>query len=78
MFIAAQESLMTRITILCENSVSRPGSLIAEHGFAALIETPSDAILFDTGQGFGLLNNTQEIGRNLQVITSVVLSHGHF
>jgi 7,8-dihydropterin-6-yl-methyl-4-(beta-D-ribofuranosyl)aminobenzene 5'-phosphate synthase len=77
MFIAAQESLMTRITILCENSVSRPGSLIAEHGFAALIETPSDAILFDTGQGFGLLNNAQEIGRNLQVITSVVLSHGH-
>jgi 7,8-dihydropterin-6-yl-methyl-4-(beta-D-ribofuranosyl)aminobenzene 5'-phosphate synthase len=68
---------MTRITILCENSVSRPGGLIAEHGFAALLETPTDAILFDTGQGFGLLNNAQEIGRNLQEITSVVLSHGH-
>lgn len=69
--------MTTRITILCENSVARPGGLIAEHGFAALIETPQDAILFDTGQGFGLLNNAQEIGRNLQAISTVVLSHGH-
>ncbi|MBE0504781.1 MAG: MBL fold metallo-hydrolase [Desulfuromonadales bacterium] len=69
--------MTTRITILCENSVARPGGLIAEHGFAALIETPQDSILFDTGQGFGLINNAQEIGRNLQAISSVVLSHGH-
>lgn len=69
--------MTTRITILCENSVARPGGLIAEHGFAALIETPQDSILFDTGQGFGLLNNAQEIGRNLSVISTVVLSHGH-
>ena len=69
--------MTTRITILCENSVARPGGLIAEHGFAALIETPSSAVLFDTGQGFGLLNNAQEIGRDLQKISSVVLSHGH-
>lgn len=68
---------MTTITILCENSVARPGGLIAEHGFAALIETPSSSILFDTGQGFGLIHNAQEIGRDLQKISSVVLSHGH-
>jgi len=69
--------MTTRITILCENSVARPGGLIAEHGFAALIETPQASILFDTGQGFGLLNNAREIGRNLSAISSVVLSHGH-
>lgn len=69
--------MTTRITILCENSVARPGGLIAEHGFAALIETPASTVLFDTGQGFGLLHNAQEIGRNLQKISSVVLSHGH-
>jgi 7,8-dihydropterin-6-yl-methyl-4-(beta-D-ribofuranosyl)aminobenzene 5'-phosphate synthase len=69
--------MTTRITILCENSVARPGGLIAEHGFAALIETPQNSILFDTGQGFGLLNNAQEIGRDLSQISSVVLSHGH-
>ena len=69
--------MTTRITILCENSVARPGGLIAEHGFAALIETPTSSVLFDTGQGFGLINNTQEIGRDLQKISSVVLSHGH-
>ncbi|MDZ4185385.1 MAG: MBL fold metallo-hydrolase [Desulfuromonadales bacterium] len=69
--------MTTRITILCENSVARPGGLIAEHGFAALIETPQDSVLFDTGQGFGLINNAREIGRNLSAISTVVLSHGH-
>ncbi|MDO9079626.1 MAG: MBL fold metallo-hydrolase, partial [Desulfuromonadales bacterium] len=69
--------MTTRITILCENSVARPGGLIAEHGFAALIETPQDSMLFDTGQGLGLLNNAQEIRRNLSAISTVVLSHGH-
>lgn len=69
--------MTTRITILCENSVARPGGLIAEHGFAALIETPQTSILFDTGQGFGLLHNAHEIGRDLQQISTVVLSHGH-
>ena len=69
--------MTTRITILCENSVARPGALIAEHGFAALIETPQTSILFDTGQGFGLLNNAKEIGRDLSQIAAVVLSHGH-
>lgn len=69
--------MTTRITILCENSVARPGGLIAEHGFAALIETAQDSILFDTGQGFGLINNAQEIGRNLSAVSTVLLSHGH-
>lgn len=69
--------MTARITILCENSVSRPGQLIGEHGFAALIETPQQSILFDTGQGHGLINNAREIGRNLQGISSLVLSHGH-
>jgi 7,8-dihydropterin-6-yl-methyl-4-(beta-D-ribofuranosyl)aminobenzene 5'-phosphate synthase len=69
--------MTTRITILCENSVARPGGLIAEHGFAALIKTPQDSILFDTGQGFGLLNNAREMNLDLQKISSVVFSHGH-
>lgn len=69
--------MATRITILCENSVSRPGELIGEHGFAALVEAPATSVLFDTGQGFGLIRNAQEIGRDLQQISALVLSHGH-
>lgn len=69
--------MTTRITILCENSVSRPGELIGEHGFAALVETPQSSHLFDTGQGFGLLNNARETDRNLSLLSSVILSHGH-
>lgn len=67
-----------RITILCENSVARPGRLIGEHGFAALIETPTAQLLFDTGQGLGLIDNAQEIGRDLHRLDGVVLSHGHY
>lgn len=70
--------MTARITILCENSVSRPGRLIGEHGFAALIETPAARILFDTGQGLGLLHNAAEMGVDLHRIDSVVLSHGHY
>lgn len=69
--------MATRITILCENSVSRPGELIGEHGFAALVETPDSSTLFDTGQGFGLIQNAREIGEDLQQISSLILSHGH-
>lgn len=68
---------MTKITILCENTVGRPGSLLGEHGFAALIESPVGSWLFDTGQGSGILNNASEMGLNLTGINGIILSHGH-
>jgi 7,8-dihydropterin-6-yl-methyl-4-(beta-D-ribofuranosyl)aminobenzene 5'-phosphate synthase len=66
-----------RITVLVENTVESPG-LLAEHGLAFWIEAGSQCILFDTGQGNVLLNNTYRLGISLSRIGAVVLSHGHY
>ncbi len=65
-----------RITVLCENTVQGLG-LLGEHGFAAFIETPDGKILFDTGQGFSLIQNSLRLQKDLRSVTKVVLSHGH-
>lgn len=66
-----------RITILCENTAA-PRELIGEHGFSALIERGEEKVLFDTGQGMGLVHNAALLGVDLTDITEVVLSHGHY
>jgi 7,8-dihydropterin-6-yl-methyl-4-(beta-D-ribofuranosyl)aminobenzene 5'-phosphate synthase len=66
-----------RITILCENTAS-PAGLIGEHGFSALIERGKEKVLFDTGQGLGLMHNAELLGVDLTGIKEVVLSHGHY
>jgi 7,8-dihydropterin-6-yl-methyl-4-(beta-D-ribofuranosyl)aminobenzene 5'-phosphate synthase len=69
--------MVWKITILCENTVTTPG-LLGEHGFAAYVETPEGNILFDTGQGFSLVQNALRLQKDLKQVTQVVLSHGHF
>lgn len=70
--------MKTKITVLCENSVIVPAPpLIGEHGFSCLIES-EDATLFDTGQGFGIVNNMGKMGKQFDSIKRIVLSHGHF
>jgi 7,8-dihydropterin-6-yl-methyl-4-(beta-D-ribofuranosyl)aminobenzene 5'-phosphate synthase len=66
-----------RITIICENTAA-PSGFIGEHGFSALIERGKEKILFDTGQGLGLLHNAELLGVDLSEINDVVLSHGHY
>jgi len=71
--------LKFRITILSENTVS-PGrkGLIGEHGLSILVESADQTILFDTGQGGALVPNAREMGIDLTVVDTVVLSHGHY
>ncbi len=66
-----------KITVLCENTVPTPG-LLGEHGFAAFVETPGGNILFDTGQGFSLVQNSLRLQKDLRTVSKLVLSHGHF
>lgn len=66
-----------KITVLCENTVTKPGFL-GEHGFAAYVETPDTTLLFDTGQGFGLVQNALRLQKDLRQVSRVALSHGHF
>lgn len=52
--------------------------LIAEHGFAVLLEIKGFKILFDTGQSSNLLKNAQNLNIDLKDIDFVVISHGHY
>ena len=65
-----------RITLLVDNE--SPSELTAEHGFAAWIESGEQRILFDTGQGAALANNARQLGIDLSLATTLVLSHGHY
>ena len=65
------------LTILCENFAPMSAGIMGEHGFAALIESQGQAILFDTGQGLGILSNAKLLGKNLNAVDAVALSHGH-
>jgi len=68
--------MRTRITILCENSVGRViGS--GEHGFSAFIETDHGNVLFDTGNGHGIVLNSLAFNKDLRTVRKILLSHGH-
>jgi 7,8-dihydropterin-6-yl-methyl-4-(beta-D-ribofuranosyl)aminobenzene 5'-phosphate synthase len=66
-----------RITILVDNYVRRRG-LLAEHGWACWVETPTSRLLFDTGPGAALQPNARELGIPLETANAIVLSHGHY
>ncbi len=70
--------MKTRLTILCENSVGVPFGVIGEHGFACYVETEKGNYLFDTGQGFGIVQNALALGKDLREIRAVMISHGHY
>ncbi len=70
--------MKTRLTILCENSVGVPFGVIGEHGFACHVATDKGSYLFDTGQGFGILQNAMVLGCDLGAIDAVMISHGHY
>jgi 7,8-dihydropterin-6-yl-methyl-4-(beta-D-ribofuranosyl)aminobenzene 5'-phosphate synthase len=66
------------LTVLCENSVAGPFGLIGEHGWAVGIQTSTTRLLFDTGQGLGILRNSKLLDFELGKIDGIVLSHGHY
>lgn len=70
--------MKTLVTVLCENTAGIPMRIVGEHGFSVLIERGEDSLLFDTGQGIGLLANAVSIGKDLSRVGRVVLSHGHY
>jgi 7,8-dihydropterin-6-yl-methyl-4-(beta-D-ribofuranosyl)aminobenzene 5'-phosphate synthase len=69
--------MKAKITVLSENSVIQSGTLLGEHGFAALVERGDKKVLFDTGRGYVLFHNARTLGVDLGSIGKVVVSHGH-
>ncbi len=70
--------MKARLTILCENSVGVPFDVIGEHGFACFVETGQGNYLFDTGQGYGIVQNSLALKKDLRSIEAVMISHGHY
>lgn len=66
----------TKLTILVDNSAD--DNLLVEHGFSLWIETESQRILFDTGQGTALSANAYALECDLSQADMLVLSHGHY
>ena len=73
-----ENPMKTKLTILCENSVGVPFGAIGEHGFACFVETDQGNYLFDTGQGFAIIQNAQVLGKDLAGSHAVMISHGHY
>ncbi len=70
--------MKARFTILCENSVGVPFDVIGEHGFACFVETPEGNYLFDTGQGYGIVQNSMALDKDLRSVAAIMISHGHY
>jgi len=67
-----------KITTLIENMAEESNELAFEHGFSALIELNGKTILFDTGQSGAFADNAKALGKRLEEVDAVVLSHGHY
>jgi 7,8-dihydropterin-6-yl-methyl-4-(beta-D-ribofuranosyl)aminobenzene 5'-phosphate synthase len=65
------------LTQLVENTAGGPG-LLAEHGASVHIEANGRRLLFDTGQGLALRQNTQQLAIPIALVEGIILSHGHY
>ena len=64
-----------KVTLAVDN---RPGiGCIAEHGLSFYIETDSGSALFDTGESDAFLSNLYVLGKDIDALQAVALSHGH-
>lgn len=69
--------MKVKVTVLCENSVFSNIGAIAEHGWAAFVETDQGNFLFDTGQGKALINNANYFKKDLSSAKGIIISHHH-
>ena len=67
-----------KITTLIENMPDDAGELACEHGLSLLLEYAGKKILFDTGQTGAFLDNAQKLGKDVNAVDYIVISHGHY
>ena len=65
-----------KISVLVDNRAS--GTFLGEHGLSFVVRTEHGTILFDTGQGFVIEHNMNELACSPEDIDCIVLSHGHY
>ena len=67
-----------QITTLIENEPDDKGALKCEHGLSLYIEFQGKKILFDTGQTGAFLENAKALGKSLEAVDYILISHGHY
>ena len=67
----------TVISVLCDNSIKAPG-FMGEHGFSVLIERDGEKLLFDAGSALSIEHNLKKLDRDLEGLTKILVSHGHY
>lgn len=65
-----------KLTILAENNAVPPFE--AEHGLSMLLESENFRILFDTGAGTVLAENSRRMKLDFSALDGIILSHGHY
>ncbi len=64
--------------IQCLTDTDAEPGFVPEFGLSLLIQTDGHTILFDTGAGASLLPNAARAGIDLDTVTALILSHGHY
>lgn len=65
-----------KLTILSEAKAM--DGFLSEHGLSFLIEVDNKSFLFDTGASDIFLRNARLLGRDLDHVDGIILSHGHW
>jgi len=68
---------MLTVSVLIENETNAK-TLACEHGLSLLLTCEGTTLLFDTGASNAFLNNADVLGANLDAVSAIVLSHGHY
>lgn len=69
---------MVKITILNDTRNSRKDIYDNDDGFSAYIEVNDNKFLFDVGPNDNYIKNAKKMNIDLNKISTIVLSHGHF
>ena len=67
-----------KLTILVEDSKPTQPGLESEHGLSILVEADGQTGLFDTGQSDAVVRNAARLGIDLEKLSWIALSHGHY
>ena len=64
------------IAVICDDRTN--DGLTAEHGFSVWLSLPDCQILFDTGVGTTIKDNSRALGIDIATADFLVTSHGHY
>ena len=68
---------MLTVTVLIENA-THSEALACEHGLSLLLTCEGKTLLFDTGASDAFLRNADVLGADLEAVSAIALSHGHY